>query len=382
MKVIYIGCSLLQKKKLGVINKLKSQFSEIKYNCPDSELVVFCEPSVAKTFNFDGVDVIECKRRGIIAQIEFIIKFRRKCDAIFSLNDANTILLCRMPPLGLIFPNSFFKKIRSSKVVVEYNNMPDILNRNNLFILEYCLNKIFGPIIVKQADGIVGVTDEIVQKQLELAEGKSIKNITIGNGITTSCVREKKFCSFDGTHLNMITVGDIRDVMAIDRLLLGMAQYEGQVKIHLHIAGEGKSIRNLIEMSRKLNINNNVTFHGVLQNSELNALFDICHIGMGALGPKRNNLTETTALKVREYCARGCPFVLVGKDPDLDPNFSFCLRLSDNEEPIEINKIIDFLHDLNDNPNYQHEIRSYAVSNLDWAVKMKKLCDFLQTILL
>jgi hypothetical protein len=99
-------------------------------------------------------------------------------------------------------------------------------------------------------------------------------------------------------------------------------------------------------------------------------------MAIGKLMIPVKGLLATSALRHRDYCARGIPFVLSGTDSDIATNWPFVLHVSDDSAPINIQEIEDFYTKIKVNyPNYQKQMRNFALENLDWSGKIRQIID-------
>jgi hypothetical protein len=89
-------------------------------------------------------------------------------------------------------------------------------------------------------------------------------------------------------------------------------------------------------------------------------------------------LREACVLKVREYTARGLPFVIAYDDPDLPPGLPWVLKITADESPVEFDALVNFAEDVSKLPSLAKEMRAFAESKLSWTVKMKGLARFVQ----
>ena len=83
----------------------------------------------------------------------------------------------------------------------------------------------------------------------------------------------------------------------------------------------------------------------------------------------RKGLNRDSALKNREYCGRGIPFVIASDDDDFPNEFEYILRVEKNDNPISIEEVISYLSYL-DNDDVSSEMRLFAEENLTWDVKL------------
>lgn len=177
--------------------------------------------------------------------------------------------------------------------------------------------------------------------------------------------------------LDILCVANVSRWHGLDRLLRGIAAYDGTSNVILHIAGDGPELDNLKKLANELDIADRVVFHGFMMGKALDALFDKCHIAVGSLGIHRKGLMQTSELKAREYCARGIPYVIACADPDFPDDFPYIFRLSASESPIDIDQVLTFAQAVCIDPDHPQQMRRYAEEHLDWSVKMKKLKEFL-----
>jgi hypothetical protein len=154
--------------------------------------------------------------------------------------------------------------------------------------------------------------------------------------------------------------------------LESIAKYKGDVGINLWICGnaEQSEFRNFPF----------VHFLGYKTGIELDELFDIAHIAIGGFAFDKIGLKEGSTLKLREYVARGIPVVYGHSDTDIDPLIEkgLVMKFTENQFP-EMDKILNFAASFYKNPAHVDELHNFAVNNLDYTVKMKKLVEDIQS---
>jgi hypothetical protein len=117
-----------------------------------------------------------------------------------------------------------------------------------------------------------------------------------------------------------------------------------------------------------------------VRGAELESYFERVHLGVGTLALHRKNLTEAASLKVRDYAARGLPFMLAYHDKDVEQNeglLPFRLRLEEGEEPVHMETVIDFVRRIQAIPGAASQMRNAARATMDIGVKMGALRNFL-----
>jgi len=238
----------------------------------------------------------------------------------------------------------------------------------------------FGRIIKNQSDAFVGVTDEITNYELNHSKNLHKPHITIGNGINVGLYPLRKLDQ-KGKILHLLFVANVSRWHGIDRIIRGIHEYKNRHFFYLHIVGDGKEIPNLKKLVDNLHLSKQVIFHGFKSGTELDSLFDTCHIAVGSLGLHRIGLSESSTLKIREYCARGIPWIIACKDPDFPDDFPYILRVPPDESPIDIESVVHFAQKVCSDPDHPKKMRKYAEENLDWSIKMKKLKGFLESLI-
>ncbi len=292
---------------------------------------------------------------------------------------SGTILYLRYPLPLLLLPHALLTP-RNCKIIFESNSIEMNEDRISKSYFSYLKELIVGQEYIKRCDAIVGVTDEITQYQLKRSGNLNKPHITIGNGFEVDSVpirRPPQNCSPD---FNILCVANVSFWHGIDRLIQGIAQYNGQLNIQLHIVGDGAELPHLKKLSGNLEITGQIIFHGFITGEDLDNLFNQCHIAVGSLGMHRKGLTLTSELKSREYCSRGIPYIIACGDSDFPHDFPYILRLPLDESPIDMGQVITFTSSVYKDADHAQKMRLYASKNLDWSVKMKKLKIFLEDL--
>ena len=233
----------------------------------------------------------------------------------------------------------------------------------------------------RNVDAVVGVTSEIAKYEIERANRK-IPYFILTNGIDVEKYKVKKFLKFKGDTLKMIFVGLTTNRWhGLDRLLIGMKNYNGNVKLELNVVGSTtKDIRNLVKL---LHLEKEVEFHGHKYGKELDEIFDNSHIAISTLGIHRKNLKYGSTLKVREYMARGITFVISHIDEDIENSFPLYLKLSSNDNPINMYDLIEFTREIyiTYGISISSVMRNYALKKMDYKVKANDFLDFILNLL-
>lgn len=238
----------------------------------------------------------------------------------------------------------------------------------------FWLEKYFAPRILRRAAGIVGVTHEITNYELQRAK-RMLPSITIANGIDTSRCRISQAGEYRSGTLHLLFLAGVAAPWhGVDRLLKSIKPHH-DVKVWL----AGNFLPADLELAKSLG--NKAELTGMLKGDALDTVFGKVHLAIASLAPQRVGITEMSALKVREYAARAVPFVTAFDDPDLDEsrNRNFWFRVASGEGEFELDQVIEFARKATQAETRQ-SLRKFAEEQLDYAAKMRRLVEFLHTL--
>lgn len=198
--------------------------------------------------------------------------------------------------------------------------------------------------------------------------------INIENGIEVEKI--KKIEKREKEEMGIISVSGMYYWHGIDRFLYSLLQYKkngGKEKIKFHIVGEGTETPKLKKIVEdNIELQDIVIFHGFKSGEDLDEVYNNSDIAIGSLGFFRSGLEKGSTLKMREYCAKGLPFVVGYDDTSFSKDLPFYYQVSNDESLLDIEKIIEWYKNLKVIPE---EIRKYAEDNLTWDKQMKKVID-------
>ena len=266
----------------------------------------------------------------------------------------------------------FFKKLREAGIhaVTEIPTYPydaefvgfPFQTRMNLKVDQLFRHKLYA-----QMDAIVTFSDakEIFgQRTINISNGVDFDSIPLHQ---TSAV------SHQSSELHLIGVAEVHPWHAFDRVLTGLGNYKGSLKVYFHIVGGVHSNhmeKTFLPLIEKYHLQDKVIFHGQLFGDELTKVFNQCQFAIGSLGRHRSGITDIKTLKNREYATRGIPFIYSENDSDFDQQ-PYILKAPADESPIDIQGIIGFIDNFKMQPI---EIRN-SVQHLTWKIQMQKVVD-------
>ncbi len=269
------------------------------------------------------------------------------------------------------------------KIIFEHNTLEVKelrLRKNNSFWFKYFYySEIwFGGKVRKLAKGLVGVTDEIIEEQVRVAQNNP-PHTTISNGINVHRVRMRSKNPFDGSVLKLLFLaGSEAPWHGVDILVKSLDIYHGDCNVHCYIAGNIDSqSRSVAEKCDK------ITLLSIQEGDGLDEWCDHCHVGIGSLGLNRF-LNEGCTLKVREYWSRGMPFVLGYKDVDLignDEMNAFYLRVHINDDGyFDLEEVVRFAENVYRVNDLSEKMRTLAFNSIHYEVKADQYASFFNSL--
>lgn len=392
MKVLYLFCDGTLSE--GVISKVRSKINGLNKSGIETK-GLFITPNIRKEefnkeenirympFVYEDLNTIYNRRyirnyRWFFNYNNYIRQLYKVITAELRKEDFDYILF-RYPLSNKYLLN--LTREYKNRIIFEHNTMElEEIASNGLTDettkLVYKYEKEFGPKVLSNAKGIIGVTNEICK--YEVARSKAdLKNVTISNGVDISKFPLRKKPVYDGKTLNLLMLcGSAVSWHGEDLIIKAISKYKGPISVNFYVLG------NVLDSSKKLasemQLSNKVKFIESLKGTDLDKIFNEMHIGIGTLALGRKGLKEAVPLKVREYMGRGIPFVIGYTDPDLEGKQSLkdvCCRI--DEKDISIEKIIEFTANAYKIEDHEVILRNEALRLVDSEVKTKELASFL-----
>ena len=381
MRIAYVYY-LITEDQLGVEEKIRQQARAIEAaGLEELELVVLkrtqmqaARPVHVKPFRHS---------HAFLKSSDFLFRRYALIERTADLDSFDAVLL-RYPladPTGADFCSQF-------PVVTEHHTLevPELrarlgrgsvaerLARRLLLLME---NRYAGAVL-RHCQGITGVTNQITQYEQNRAGG-TVPAQTIGNGIDVEATRVTGFTRFDGGELRLVFVaGNLRPWHGLDRLINSVNQYTGNVDVTLHVVGN-VSPDSLPGISLE-----RVRFYGPQYGGDLDQTIRSAHLAVDSLAMHRRKMTEGSNLKVRDYTARGIPFIMAHADPDLaevDEESDFFLSFPNDGSLLDLERIFAFAASVSQrSEEISNYMRRYAFTHMDWKVKLRTYVEFVKRV--
>lgn len=207
----------------------------------------------------------------------------------------------------------------------------------------------------------------------------NIPCIPLVNGVEIADYPAKKYRKKDGNVI-LVAVATMSRWHGYERIIQGMHEYYsngGKIDILFKLVGNGGQISYYNRLAEKYGLQNQVIFYGKLEGKDLDEAYDKSDIAIGSLGLYKTGIKSIAPIKLREYCARGIPFVYGYDDLSFDNDNYFGYQVKNDSSPIDMNEIIDFYNRMYDGRDFVKDMRQYAKQCLTWETILQPVVKYL-----
>lgn len=189
-------------------------------------------------------------------------------------------------------------------------------------------------------------------------------------------LRENKEINGD---IHLVAIAQLTPSHGFDRVIKGLGEYykdyhKHKVRnVYLHIIGDGYVKKEWENLTTHLGLNDYIIFEGSKSTDEITSYINQSQLAIACLAIFRKNCLKASELKIREYCARGIPFIYSSNEPILDGQ-NWCLKVPHDESPININQIIEFIESQNYN-EVSLQMRNFALEYCTPESQLKKVIN-------
>lgn len=305
------------------------------------------------------------------------------CTAIIK-SKADILLIRNSNIAPVIFPFLLYKKIMGAKIIIDIPTPNCVVaDEINLKDIGYIGKKIRLLVLYLSFPWSLLPANLILQYANESNYFSFLlkrKMKLIANGIDIKSIKLKSTLSRqDSKQITLIAVAALGRWHGFDRIINSIYEFtKNKKKIHgfnisFIIVGDGEGLLEYKRLVTEFNLEKVVQMVGYKDNEELDALYELADIAVSSIGLFRIKLDMASSLKSREYTARGIPFIMAGYDLDFDPIPDFIYSVSNSDEEIDFQEILNWFQKISQDNNLNKKIRDYAVKNLDFQIKIKEI---------
>jgi glycosyltransferase involved in cell wall biosynthesis len=381
LKVAHINCLISTNRPVGVEKKLADRAKAISRLGLDMDVLYFNFERF-----FQGNEVAFFRRRGADRNRLLSALARYSCISKHVDTDQYDLLVLRYSGGDLSVFSRFFRN-NEGKIVTEHQTkeLPEAWTYKATLVQKMItlgMEKYVGPRLIRRCAGLIANCDDVRVYELERA-GVNIPSCSIPDGICVEDIPFSKSAPYKGTILNLLCLSTKFETwQGLDRVLAGLERYSSK-RPFVHLLVVGDVFQKDLEFSSRLQYHANVKvdFLGRLYGRKLEEVFEGAHIAFGPLAMFRKDIRDGSAIKTREFTARGLPFVIGHDDPDLQGAQEFCLSISADDSPVNMDDVVEFAECVLRRDETSAFMREFAHERLDLKVKMKQMWDFLESLL-
>ncbi|MEG0742897.1 MAG: glycosyltransferase [Clostridia bacterium] len=287
---------------------------------------------------------------------------RRKVDVLY---------LRYMPTFGAALCAIRAFKAQGGRLVIEYPTYP-IAQENNRFF--------FRRQVFRYADHVLAKINPLVDLYALIGDpcGGTLNGrpaVNIVNGVDAEAL--PPHLPNESPTIRLLALASMSGWHGYDRILRSLAEYRGDADVRLEMVGSDGdgSMEKWRALTQELFLQERVTFHGSLYGDALNDQIAQCDVGVGSLGMYRYGLTRATTLKLREFMARGLPFISAVDDPTLPDAPDWILRVPNDDTPIDMAQVVAFARRAKALPELPQRMRAYAQAHMSWEGTLHRVLE-------
>jgi len=379
MNLLYIAFKDFSNLHFGANSKVLSQCKAFKEYGYEVDLIARQGTNVVKISTDGDVEIISEKKN-----LFHNAKLKNLFSKYYQMKEIRKYVLDKKFDVCYIrydFSDSKFIKMLSSikksckKVILELPTYP-YESENSIGLL----NKLKMRIDRHYRKRLNKYIDFIVTFYDGYKELFGIPVLVIPNGFDFSSMQ--LVCTkLEPKEIHIIAVSSMREWHGYERFIEGLKIYysfnsKQKENIILHLVGNGREYLKYKRLVENYNLEDHVILEGALHGKELNDLYEICGLGIDSLARHRSGISVLSSLKSREYGAKGIPIINSCKIDIIGKDFDYMLEVPANEEPIDIEEVVDFYkkcYDGQDRIEVAKKIRKYIEEKTNMKATLKKV---------
>lgn len=228
------------------------------------------------------------------------------------------------------------------------------------------IDSIYTPFVRKYIDLVAGICDS---KNIW-----GVNTINIDNAIDLSEISIQSKKDLKRKSIRIISVANETRFHSYDKVIKGLYEYHrngGDWNITLNLVGE--YLDDTKRLIKKCGLEDKVTFYGKLYGEDLDKVYDISDLGLGAFSYRKNETTGS-CLKTKEYFAKGIPFINGWKEPAFDDTYPYVKRFETSLDIIDFNEVVKFYEGIREE-NISKKMRGFAEEHYSWVSQFQKVFD-------
>ncbi len=261
---------------------------------------------------------------------------------------------------------------KKSKLVVEISSFPPYTEKakNKIRALYHMRSKKMWEKCAKYVSLFTGIGD-YANEYL----GRPFLNID--NGIDVSLIPPREEITNTDDKIHLLGVASMCEWHGYERIIRGLAEWknENAKQYIIDLVGDDGdgSLTKWKKLTTDLGMERQVVFHGRMTGDALTYMYNQATIGLCSLALYKIGFQTGSVLKLREYMARGLPFIYAHEDPHMTEDMPWCIRIPNNEEPVQMDKVDIFAKQIKTVRDMSIKMREYARKNMTWEAQFSAI---------
>lgn len=186
--------------------------------------------------------------------------------------------------------------------------------------------------------------------------------------------------------IRLLAVAAFQKSHGYERVIKGLAGYyrgPADRKIELYLVGNGKEVIKYKKLAKQYGVEQYIFFCGEKTGLELERIYDHMDIALGVFGLYKRKIYRSSALKIREYLAKGLPIVSGCQEDAFEQkeDYKYFLEFPNDDSVIDMQRIVDFYKSVYEADTeweqIRREIREYARRTVDLSVTMQPVIKYI-----
>ena len=297
-----------------------------------------------------------------------------------AIHDNNfDIVYFRHSPLNYSGYKMIKEAHKKAKLVVEISSFPPFTEKaKNIFrILYQMISKKWWKQSAKYVSLFTGI-GEAAEEYLDRPF------LNIDNGIDISLIPSRRNVEKIDNKIHLLGVASMSEWHGYERIIIGLAAWKSKKAEEYVIdlvgdEGDG-SLSRWKDLTRNLGLENQVLFHGRMTGDKLTEMYNRATVGLSSLALYKIGFQTGSVLKLREYMARGLPFIYAHNDPHMIEDFPWCLHIPNDDSAVNMEYVDEFVSRIKGESDLPERMRKYAKEKMTWEHQFKKIFDRIEAL--
>jgi|26BtaG_2_1085354.scaffolds.fasta_scaffold07582_2 hypothetical protein len=322
MKILH--ATVMQSYSPGIFNQMRAEYQTASDASINIDVKIYCPKNIYPSSEIIEHSTFEINKSPL-RKIENWLRLRIEYYSWLKKNDSQYDVIILRNSVHDPFLLNFIKSSKTKVLLMHHTlESSELKSLGYLGYIRYIGDKYLGAVCISKSDGIIGVTNEIINFEKSRIKNKKINSFLYPNGIRIDY--SELLLNYKSKEIELMFVASyFFDWHGLDLLLKNIK--ESNEKFILHIIGE------VSKKDKKSGINDErIIFHGSLNRDEIINIAQHCNVGLSSFALYRKGMNQACTLKVREYLSLGLPVYSGHQDvfPDDFPYYKYGPPLIDN----------------------------------------------------